>query len=172
MRVPSMRMSFSVGRFRTQMESRSFPNWPAPTTSHCRRPLLPSKNPSATSNRSVPNRTEARESLIVELSPVAAPLNEHIAMAQADRQPAKDAPSLATALATDADLLVTGDRAHLGRLLEQCIGLASHKKPRAAFRPAVYPASWSRGHARPDRHRHRAGTATAAYSGPQHAERH
>jgi len=69
-----------------------------------------------------PDRIAVYERVIAVLAHAPAPSNEHLAMAQAVGLPPKDAPILAAALAADADLLVTGDRTHFGRLFGRPIG--------------------------------------------------
>jgi len=80
-----------------------------------------------------PGRVAVLEGLITELSPAAAPLGEHITIAQAAGLPPKDVPILAAALAAEADLLVSGDRAHFGRLFGRSIGRLSAQRPADAL---------------------------------------
>jgi len=91
-----------------------------------------------------PGRIAALESLIAELSEAAAPLSEHVAIAQAVGLPQKDAPILAAALAVQADLLVTGDRNHFGQLFGRSIGRLKVQRPADAIAAIIGKAQRKR----------------------------
>jgi predicted nucleic acid-binding protein len=63
-----------------------------------------------------PDRLEALEGLLRQVTLVGEPAAAAVAAAIQHRLPAKDAPILAAAVQAKADALVTGDRAHFGHL--------------------------------------------------------
>ena len=76
-----------------------------------------------------PERAAHCARLAAELALAPSPATEHIAIAEATGLPPKDIPILAAALAAEADLLVTGDRTHFGRLFGRAIGRLRVHKP-------------------------------------------
>lgn len=83
--------------------------------------------------RKRPDRAGDCERLIDEIPLAPAPATDHLAIAEAAGLPPKDTPILAAALAADADLLVTGDRVHFGRLFGRPIGRLTVLRPAEAL---------------------------------------
>ena len=80
-----------------------------------------------------PERATDCDSLVATLSIAAAASEEHLALAQAAGLLEKDRPIFAAALATEADLLVTGDRMHFGRLFGRSFGRSTVNRPAEAL---------------------------------------
>lgn len=80
-----------------------------------------------------PERTAHCARLAAELAFAPSPSTEHIAVAEVTGLPPKDVPILAAALPADADLLVTGDRTHFGRLFGRSIGRLTVQRPADAL---------------------------------------
>lgn len=91
-----------------------------------------------------PDRIAAYEGLMADLEASPAPSNEHFAIAQAAGMPPKDAPILAAAFAAEADLLVTGDRAHFGHLFGRSIGRLLVQRPTQALSAILLDAKRAR----------------------------